>query len=213
MIRTSAVELTVIEALAYRQKLKAGDNAIVILKPEVKQPGMATISKSTGEPVLAANTNAKEYPVEAFREAIALTNGMPFRKQGSIKVTAQTFAVNEEVEPVEEFVEINTDALDKITAHFTDKNGRMSYDLVNRELIRFAKSSSIVRNMVAEGKSASEIRDYIILNKFRNIAQNDSLNDQEVFKLADVIDGIDSQGMFKQLNSELRRMLTKNKKN
>ena len=67
--------------------------------------------------------------------------------------------------------------------------------------------------MVAEGKPASEIRDYIILNKFRNIAGNDNLTDQEVFKLADVIDGIDSQGMFKQLNNELRKILAKNKKN
>ncbi|MCR5067112.1 MAG: hypothetical protein K6A14_03495 [Erysipelotrichaceae bacterium] len=174
---------------------------------------MATISKKTGEPVLAANTNSKLYPLEAFKEAIALTNGLPFRKQSAIKVTAQTFVQPEAEEPEDDFVEINVAALDKITEHFTDKSGRISYDLVNRELIRFAKSSSIVRGMVAEGKSAAEIRDYIILNKFRNIAGNDSLTGKEIFKLAEVIDSVDSQGMFKQLNGELRKMLAKNKKN
>ncbi|MBO4217925.1 MAG: hypothetical protein J5887_00240 [Erysipelotrichaceae bacterium] len=213
MIRTSAVELTTIQALAYRQKLKAGDAGIVILRPDVKQPGMATISKKTGEPVLAATTNKDQYPLEAFREAIALTNGMPFKKQSNIKVTAQTFAEPELPEEEDDFVEINVEALDRITEHYTDKNGRMSYDLVNKELIRFAKSSSIVRNMIDEGRSVNEIRDYIILNKFRNIAGNDGLSDKEVFKIAEVIDGIDSQGMFKQLNSELRKMLAKNKKN
>lgn len=213
MIRTSAVELTTIQALAYRQKLKAGDAGIVILRPDVKQPGMATISRKTGEPVLAATTNKDQYPLEAFREAIALTNGMPFKKQSNIKVTAQTFAEPELPEEEDDFVEINVEALDRITEHYTDKNGRMSYDLVNKELIRFAKSSSIVRNMIDEGRSVNEIRDYIILNKFRNIAGNDGLSDKEVFKIAEVIDGIDSQGMFKQLNSELRKMLAKNKKN
>ncbi|MBO4537513.1 MAG: hypothetical protein J5694_01425 [Erysipelotrichaceae bacterium] len=213
MIRTSAVELTTIQALAYRQKLKAGDAGIVILRPDVKQPGMATISKKTGEPVLAATTNKDQYPLEAFREAIALTNGMPFKKQSNIKVTAQTFAEPELPEEEDDFVEINVEALDRITEHYTDKNGRMSYDLVNKELIRFAKSSSIVRNMIDEGRCVNEIRDYIILNKFRNIAGNDGLSDKEVFKIAEVIDGIDSQGMFKQLNSELRKMLAKNKKN
>ena len=213
MIRTSAVELTTIQALAYRQKLKAGDAGIVILRPDVKQPGMATISKKTGEPVLAATTNKDQYPLEAFREAIALTNGMPFKKQSNIKVTAQTFAEPELPEEEDDFVEINVEALDRITEHYTDKNGRMSYDLVNKELIRFAKSSSIVRNMIDEGRSVNEIRDYIILNKFRNIAGNDGLSDKEVFKIAEVIDGIDSQGMFNQHNSELRKMLAKNKKN
>ncbi|MBR5048372.1 MAG: hypothetical protein IKX74_01805 [Erysipelotrichaceae bacterium] len=213
MIRTSAVELTTIQALAYRQKLKAGDAGIVILRPDVKQPGMATISRKTGEPVLAATTNKEQYPLEAFREAIALTNGMPFKKQSNIKVTAQTFAEPELPEEEDDFVEINVEALDRITEHYTDKNGRMSYDLVNKELIRFAKSSSIVRNMIDEGRSVNEIRDYIILNKFRNIAGNDGLSDKEVFKIAEVIDGIDGQGMFKQLNSELRKMLAKNKKN
>ncbi|MBQ6655029.1 MAG: hypothetical protein IJM79_05840 [Erysipelotrichaceae bacterium] len=213
MIRTSAVELTTIHALAYRQKLKAGDAGIVILRPDVKQPGMATISRKTGEPVPAANTNRELYPLEAFKEAIALTNGMPFKKQSNIKVSAQTFAEPEVPEEEDDFVEINLEALDRITEHYTDKNGRMSYDLVNKELIRFAKSSSIVRDMVAEGKSVNEIREYIILNKFRNIAGNDDLTDKEVFKIAEVIDGIDSQGMFKELNSELRKMLAKNKKN
>ncbi len=211
MIRTNVVELTTIKAFAYRQKLKAGDNSILIYRPDVKQPGIASISKSTGEPVIARNTNLEKFPLEAFKEAIALTNGMPYKKQGSIKVTKDMF-----VEPVkeeeEEVIEINEAALEAVTAHYTDRNGRVSYDLINKELIKFAKSSSIVREMIAEGKSAKVIREYIVLNKFRNISGKDSLSDKEVFKIADMIDGLDNRGMFRELNEELRKLLAKNKR-
>jgi hypothetical protein len=211
MIRTNVVELTTIKAFAYRQKLKAGDNSILIYRPDIKQPGIASISKSTGEPVIARNTNLEKFPLEAFKEAIALTNGMPYKKQGSIKVTKDMF-----VEPVkeeeEEIIEINEAALEAVTAHYTDRNGRVSYDLINKELIKFAKSSSIVREMIAEGKSAKAIREYIVLNKFRNISGNDSLRDQEVFKIADMIDGLDNRGMFRELNEELRKLFAKNKR-
>ena len=212
MIRTNVVELTTIKAFAYRQKLKAGDNSILIYRPDVKQPGIASISKSTGEPVIAKNTNLEKFPLEAFKEAIALTNGMPYKKQGSIKVTKDMFVEPVKEEQEEEIIEINEAALEAITAHYTDKNGKVSYDLINRELIKFAKSSSIVREMISDGKSVKNILEYIVLNKFRNISGNDSLSDQEVFKLADMIDGLDNKGMFRELNEELKKLLAKNKR-
>ena len=52
MVRTELVKLTTISATAYRQKLQAGGAGIVILRGDCKQPGMATISKTSGEPIL-----------------------------------------------------------------------------------------------------------------------------------------------------------------
>ena len=211
MIRTDAVKLNSMKAFAYRQKLGSGDTGIVIVKPNGKQPGIASISKKTGEPVPAKNTNTAEYPLEAFREAMELTRGLTFRKQGNIKVTKGMF-VEPAPEVPEEPVELNERALDAISAHYTDKNGKLSYDLINKELIKFAKSSSIVRKMIRDGCSVKEVREYIVLNKFRNIANNDDLSDKEVFKIVEVLDEVAEKGIFKELNEELKKMSAKNKK-
>ena len=48
MIRTETVTLTVIPAVAYRQKLPAGGSGIVIVRNDREQPGIASISKSSG---------------------------------------------------------------------------------------------------------------------------------------------------------------------
>lgn len=211
MIRTNTVKLTSIPAVAYRQKTNAGDSTIVIVKPDVPQPGIASVSKKTGEPVLLANVNAKEYPLEAFKEAMNLTYGMPYKKQGSVKVTKDMF-----VEPVaeeeEEEVVINEAAYQKVLDHYTDKNGKISYDLINKEMIKFAKSSSIVREMVADGKKANEICDYISFNKLRNVSGNLDMPDAEVAKIIELLDEVSPKGVFKDLNTEIRNMLSKKKK-
>ena len=211
MIRTNVVELKTIKAFAYRQKLGSGDTGITIARPDAKQPGLAIVSKKTGEAVPSVNTDLKKYPPEAFKEAMELTRGMPYRKQGSIKVTEQMF-VKETEEPAEEPAELNAAALEAVTLHYTDRNGKLSYDLINRELIKFAKSSSIVRRMIAEGDKLADIREYIVLNKFRNLARNDKLTDKEVLLIADALDEFDNKSVFKDLNGELKKLLGKNKK-
>ena len=204
MIRTNIVKLTTLQAMAYRQKLKAGDIGIVIVRPDKSQPGIAAVNKKTGELTLLKNINEKDFPIEAFKEAMELTYGMPFKKQGRIKVTKEMF-----VEPVneEEEITINEAAYQKILDHYTDKNGKLSYSLINKEMIKFAKSSSIVRDMIADGKSAGNIRDYITYNKFRNIAGDLNMPDKEVGKIIELLDETDPKGIFKELNSELRKML------
>ena len=84
MVRTDYVKLTRLEAVAYRQKLKSGGAGIVILKKGYGQPGIATIDKRDSRPIVQANINTKEFPVEAFNEAIELTVGMPYSKRKSI---------------------------------------------------------------------------------------------------------------------------------
>lgn len=149
MIRTNVVKLETMQAFAYRQKLKAGDVCIVILKPDVQQPGMTGVSRKTGEPVLTKNTNPEKFPPKAFKEAYRKTVGMPYRKQ-----------------------------------------------------------SSIVRKMIAEGEKAADIRDYIVANKLRNIAEED-LSDGEIKLIVELLDEASPKGVFKELNSEIRRDLAK----
>ena len=210
MIRTDVVRLTTLKAVAYRQKLPTGDTGIIIVRPDHKQPGIASLSKKTGEPVPTANTNTKLFPAEAFQEAFVLTSGMQLRRQGSVKVTKGMFA-REKAEKESEVIEMNEEAFKKIVAHYTDKDGKLSYDLINKELIRFARSSSIVRGMAADGKSVAQIRDYIVGNKFRNIAEED-LSDGELKLIVEALNEAQNKGVFKDLNEELKKMLAKNKR-
>ena len=87
MIRTDTVDLTVIKAVAFRQKLMSGGSGITILRYDMDQPGIASISKTSGEPIPTDNTPADVYPAEAFREAIKLTAGMPYKKRGGVRLT------------------------------------------------------------------------------------------------------------------------------
>ncbi len=211
MIRTDVVKLTTIKAVAYRQKQADGDVGIVIIRPDQKQPGIAAINKKTGEPVPTANTNTSRYPVEAFQEAFKLTAGMQFRRQGSLKVTKSMFA-SEKPAKEPEVISMNEVAYAAILNHYTDKNGKLSYDMINKELIRFAHSSSIVRNMIAENKSLSQIREYIVFNKFRNIADNQDLSEGELKLIIEALNEADPKGVFKELNEEIKKLLAKNKK-
>ena len=212
MIRTKAVELKTMKAYAYRQKSKDGDIGIVIVRPDTAQPGIASISKKTGEAVPAANTNCRKYPKKAFKEAMELTKGLTFRKMGPVKVTEDMFKKDEEVkETVPEVLPLNENALAKIRDHYLDKNGNFSYDLLNKELIRFAKSSSVVRDMIAEGKKINVVRNYIVSNKFRNIAEEE-LSSKELKAIIDELDKLSNKGLFKDLNEELKKMMGKAKK-
>ena len=78
------VTLTVIPAIAYRQKLTSGGSGITIMRPDGSQSGIAAISKTSGEPISNRQTDLKKYPIEAFKEAMALTIGMPYRKQKAV---------------------------------------------------------------------------------------------------------------------------------
>ena len=73
MIRTSSVKLTTIPATAYRTKTRSSGVGIVIVRKDQTQPGIASISRKTGEAIPTHNTPEKYYPKEAFAEAIELT--------------------------------------------------------------------------------------------------------------------------------------------
>lgn len=213
MIRTNVVKLTVIPAIAYRQRLTAGDTGITIMRADASQPGIASISKTSGKAIPAANVDTKLYPEEAFDEALKLTAGMPFRKQKAVKITEdlQLVLVDDDSEIHEDEVIVDSAEYQKIVDKYTDKNGKLSYDLMNKEFIKFAHSSSIVRKMVEDNKSAASIRNYIVSNRFRNITGNDDLDSKQLKKIVDMLDEASPKGVFKDLNAEIRKMQSKSK--
>lgn len=215
MIRTHTVELSVLTAIAYRQKLTAGGSSIVILKKGAKQPGIATISKTSGEAILATNTQVDLYPIEAFQEAIELTAGMPYHRLGKPR-TAETRTTGKPAEPnddpvIEEAAEaeviVDSGEYQKLVDTYTDKKGKLSYDLLNRDLIKFVHSSEVARSMIAAGESEEAIRLYAVGTKFRTITGNKDLTDEQVLKMAALLDEVSPRGVFKELNSEIRARL------
>lgn len=215
MIRTDVVNLTMIEAVAFRQKLTAGGSGITILRYDMEQPGIASISKTSGEAIPTANTPTDLYPLEAFQEAIKLTSGMPYKKRGGVRLEKKAV---EEVKPeaneeaLEEEVFIDSNEYQTLVEHYTDKNGKLSYELLNRDLIHFAHASKVVRSMLDEGAALKEIRSYIVCTKFRTVIGNKKLTEAQVLKMADLLDEVSPQSVFKALDSELRKQRAAQKK-
>ena len=211
MIRTATVQLTTIPAIAFRQKLPSGGSGVTILRPDAKQPGIAGISKTSGEAIPTASVDAALFPPEAFKEAIELTAGMPYKKLGNVKVTADMIASVEPETPeeiAEEAAEVIIDSADyaKIVERYTDRKGALSYSLLNKEFIKFAHSSSTVRSMLAAKTSIDEVRAYMAAQKFRNVSGNANLSEAEVAKIVELLDDVSPKGVFRELNEELRKM-------
>lgn len=208
MVRTDIVNLTVIKAIAFRQKLMAGGSGVTILRYDCRQPGIASISKTSGDPIPAANTPADMYPAEAFKEAITLTSGMPYSKRGSVRLEAEAPEdaapeAAEEVTPDD--VVVDSADYQKVVARYTDKNGKLSYELLNRDLIKFAHSSKTVRTMLEEGESVKKVRTYIITSKFGTVTGNRKLTEEQAVKIGELLDEVSPKGVFRELDAEIRK--------
>ena len=212
MIRTSIVQLTTMTAIAYRQKINGNKSGIVIVRPDVAQPGIAAISRTSGEPILTANTAADKYPIEAFKEAMELTAGMPYKNSRGVKYEdykpVEAEVENEEVLP--EAVVIDSAEYQAVVTKYTDKNGKLSYDLLNKDMIHFLNGpSAVVQEMIKAGDPVETIRNYIVGLKFRDITGNHDLSDAQVLKMVEMIDEVSPKGVFKEFNAEIVKALKK----
>lgn len=207
MIRTNVVELTSIKGIAYRQKLPSGGSGIVILREGAAQPGIASISKTSGEAIPSDNTSKRLYPKKAFKEAMELTAGLPYKKQGKVKLKGKSLPEAPAArDKKEEVVVVDSAEYGKLVEKYTDKNGKLSYELLNKDMIKFAHSSSIARKMVKEGRSVEEIRLYAAGTKFRGITGNSELTEAQILKMVELLDEVSPKGVFKVFNDELRKM-------
>ena len=90
IIRTPAVELTAIPAIAYKQKLSAGGAGVKIFRLDTGAVTVMTIDRRTGEGVPHGKLDDHLFPEEAISEAISLTNGIACSALGKIKVSVLT---------------------------------------------------------------------------------------------------------------------------
>jgi hypothetical protein len=218
MIRTKLVELSTIEAVAYRQKLKdPSKSGVVILRYDSEQPGLATLNKASGEPDIATNVPADLFPVEAFQEALELTSGLPYSKRGKVKLTAtttdsasqpHTTDIPEEDAP-EDLETVCSQEYEAIVRVYTNRKGELSYELLNKDFIQFASSSKIVASMVADKASEEDIRNHIVKVKLESLTNNRELTLRQTKLIVEMLDAVSPKGIFRELNDEIRRMLAR----
>ena len=211
MIRTSTVQLTTIPAVAYRQKLVSGGAGITIWGNNVRQPGLASISKTSGEAIPTANTPLEYYPPEAIAEAIKLTAGLPYKNLGKVQMPEGLAVEPEEPEeaPAQPEIEAVIDSTEyqRVVDAYSDKDGRLSYTLLNKDLIQTAKASGQVRLMIEDHASLEEIRLQVVKAKLRSVSRNPALTDEQVQLMIELLDEISPKGVLRPLNEEIRKWL------
>jgi len=213
IIRTTAVELTTIPAIAYKQKLASGGAGIKIFRLDTDAFAVVTLDRRTGEGIPRGKINAELFPDEAISESIELTTGMAYSARGKFKVTVQ-----DDVKDDDEVDETESEKIDMVGSteyiaiieRYSDEKGKLNYTLLNKNFIQFASKSKIVNEMVRNKVSIEELVRYILKNRAGFIAgSKELLSDEQTDALLETLDEIDPRSAFKELTQHLKRMLAK----
>jgi hypothetical protein len=222
VIRTRLVEISSLEAVAYRQKLRGGQSGVVILRSDTAQPGLALLNHQSGQPDPAANTPAALfYPLEAFQEALELTSGLPYSSRGPVRspaavpgapaaavVDAPAASPELAEEPSSaDLATVNSADYQAIVKAYTNKKGEISYELLNKALIQAARSNPYVSELVARSASEAEIRDHVVKANFEAVTGNRAISQAEVNAILELLDAVSPRSVLRDLNEELRRIL------
>ena len=215
MIRTEAVQMTAIKGLAFKQKLTAGGAGITIVTPDDK--AVFTINKRDGSCVPYSTANSGAFTAAVIDEALELTRGLPYKRLGNI---SKVYADNHcDVSPVEQELEDDKADIDVVAsmeyrefiAQYTDKNGRFSYQLMNKELMQFAARSSVVRKKLAEKEGTDSVIRYIVKSKAADLTRNRGMDDEVLTAFIDTLNSMESRSAFKELTSYLRSKMSRKK--
>ena len=217
IIRSAAVELSTIPAIAYKQKLHSGGSGLKILRLDQEAAAVFSIDKRSGAALPYGPVNEVLFPNDAVEEALDLTTGLPFSARGKIKITS--FELPKEAEDV--IIDDEPEIVDMVDSveykafvdEYSNERGKMNYQLMNKNFIQFASKSKTVSNMIADTASEEDILRWIINNRACLLSnRKDSLSDKEINLLMETLDEIDPRGAFKELKAYLRRQMARNKK-
>jgi len=215
IIRTKAVELTVIPAIAYKQKLASGGSGVKIMRMDRDVSAVYTIDKRTGDPVPYGQFDEVLFPAEAFDEAIELTGGLPYSARGNIKITVYEQALQDDViedAPKDQVDMTLSQEYAAIVERYSDEKGKLNYQLMNKDFIQFASKSKIVNDMAADRASQEDILTFIIKSRATLISgKKESLDDESVKLLIETLDEIDPRSAFKELKAYIKRILARKK--
>lgn len=213
IIRTQAVELSIIPALAFKQKLAAGGAGVKIIRMDRDAVGVFTIDKRTGEGVPYGKVDEGLFPREAVEEAIERTLGMPYDKRGKLNVRVFASAQEEDdvAEDAGEVIDmVGSDEYRAIVERYSDEKGKMNYPLMNKDLIQFANRSKTVSQMLRDGQQEDDIIRFTIKSRATWLSgKKESLSDAQTDALIETLDEIDPRGALKELKAWLRRQMAR----
>lgn len=214
IIRTTAVELTAIPAIAYKMKLSAGGAGLRILRLDRDAAGVFSIDRRTGEAVPYGKADAALFPDAAVDEALELTTGLPYSSRGKIRVMEFEQAAETEVDVTEEEADkldmVDTDAYRAILERYSDEKGKLNYQLMNKDFIQFASRSTTVAKMVAGRATEEELLLFTVRSRVDNLTRGkEGITDAEAEALIETLDEIDPRSAFKELKAYFRRLLAR----
>ncbi|MCL2698700.1 MAG: hypothetical protein FWE68_00130 [Defluviitaleaceae bacterium] len=213
IIRTRAVELTVIPAIAYKQKLLKGGAGMKLMRLDQEAAAMYTIDKRTGDAAPFGVVDEALFPYEAFEEAAELTSGLPYSARGKIK-----FVVTEECEaedvpedaPPQKICMADSAEYQAIVDRYSDEKGKLNYQLMNKDFIQFASKSKTVSKMVGERAKTEDILLFVVKSRAALVAgKKESLDEELAAALIETLDEIDPRSAFKELKAHIKRLLAK----
>ena len=214
IIRTTAVELSAIPAIAYKQKLSAGGAGIKILRLDQDAAAVFEIDRRSGEGNAFGAYDAALFPDEAVAEALELTSGLPYTARGKLKVTV----FEEEAVDADDVGEtetekadmVNSDEYQAILERYSNEKGKLNYPLMNKDFIQFASKSKVVATMVDAKAPVADIILFVVKSRTALLAgKKDSLDNAEAAALIETLDEIDPRSAFKELSAHIKRLLAK----
>jgi hypothetical protein len=182
LIRTILLELSRLQTVAYRQKLKHGNSGAVILRT-------------------TCHTPPELFPMEAFQEALSLTSGIPRARRGRVKLSQTSKSVADdpasgspegtdaEASPEDLGTVCSVDCAAIVKA-YTNKKGELSYELLNKALIKAAHGNPFVAETEVAGASLEEIRDHTMEANYEAMTGNRSLGPVDVQRIVAMVNKV-----------------------
>ena len=215
IIRTKAVELQTIPAIAYKQKLASGGAGLKITRLDAEASAVMTIDKRTGEALPFGRYDESLFPDEAIDEAMEMTMGLPYSARGKIRLVILDDDEKDPEDVAEEDEEklpgmTESDEYKAIVERYMDEKGKMNYQLMNKDFIQFAAKSKTVADLAANKADTDAILNFIIKNRAAFISgKKDNLEDRMAAALIETLEELDPRSAFKELKQHIRRMLSK----
>ena len=221
IIRTKAVELSVIPAIAYKQKLKTGGSGVRILRLDIDKAAAFTLDKRTGEGVPYGKFDGELFPQKAVAEALELTKGLPYSTRGNVTLSYGQVAAEAEIAEIAVVEEseaaktcmVGSDEYKAIVAVYTNDKDKLDYQRMNKDFIQFASKSTGVSKMVGENCSLEDILVFVIQSRATFLSKKkENLSAKEAQALIETLDEINLRSAFKELSAHLKKMLSSAKK-
>ena len=229
IIRTKAMELDSIPAIAYKQKLKAGGAGMRLHRLDCTAAATFTLDKRTGDAIPYGKVDEKLFTAAAVAEAIELVSGLPYTANCRVVIDKFIASPEPDVEEEEAAAESSAEA-DSAEAEIADVpatktcmlnspeykalitayagvNGRLDYKRMNKDMIQFATKSRKVAEAMGKGVPMHDLVLFVITSRAASLAkQKEPLCEVEGQALIDTLNEIDPRSAFKELNAHLRRM-------